>query len=1078
MTQYLWLIRNRSIIWSFLFVVLLFSQSRAQIPPNQSAEVRQFDAAPFGFVIQDEDGLGYGIRWPNYRKIRRVVVDFGENQPLPDPAEIKVQYWHRIWNGLPGNISNKRRGWEEMDDWTNGQWVDAETHLQVNGNSWTYTFSPITQKEIKGVRGKGVEYRKTLWLRLRGLKDLSSPPRLRIFTDAEYRPLRVRIQFGTPAAPSVKIEKDETGQLEIENGQIVALRALEGENVEVQNNWKWKLSDGASGGIEADLLMAVDALDSFADRTIVTVRTAGRPFSFAADEIAGGQRILVDDFGVLVTNSDDLVTLAAYRKTLKKEFTGSRIYDQVQNADEQTLSHAWDDMPLKHPLYFVHGLPGNRNSMKQHPNGQIEFTTVKPWFSTPKSSRDSERRFWNGKKLEIDLGFPDETLRGGRELKEGYLPSLRTWWQEGSVYYEQTAFLEPLDQNLDDIALDDPSVLFVKVRLVNVSEEQNGQAKLCLGAWDRRERKLKVEQGRAFTAEDRHTRFFMATGGAGELTELNNQTRWAMELKPGQSHNLYFYIPSVAINEDEIRPILETNFETEEKRIGDFWRKMGERGTRIHTPEPWINDFYKAHLRHMMINCYKELDTDLLHAHVGTFNYGVFPNESVMMISDLDRRGYHDEAARNLNAFLHYQGTVSMPGNFQSSQGQFYGAAGHECGGYNKSHGYVMWNMAEHWWVTRDREWMGQAADKLVESCDWVTREREATKIITDGKKSLEYGYLPSGSLEDVTDYWYWLSTNSATVWGFLNLSDALADFGHPEGKRLQQDAQAYYTDFMNAVTESRIRCPVVRLHNGVYVPKFPSRLYERGRSYGWLRETLEGSIFLPAYQLLDPMSVETQWIIDDYEDNLYMSEDYGYVISAFEKFWFSRGGFSKQSDLLDGPLPYLWRDDIKHYLRAYFNGFASVFYPEVRMCTEHALPELGYPTGDHFKTSDEAQSTYWLRLMFVSEQNQDLYLGRAIPRYWLEEGNSVSIERAPSYFGEVSLMMESHADKGEIKVIVDPPQRNAPKTIYLRIRHPQAKPIRSVILNGKNYLRFDVDKEWIILPGNISGKQEFMVKY
>ncbi|HPY51666.1 MAG TPA: hypothetical protein PLO68_17490, partial [Sedimentisphaerales bacterium] len=73
-----------------------------------------------------------------------------------------------------------------------------------------------------------------------------------------------------------------------------------------------------------------------------------------------------------------------------------------------------------------------------------------------------------------------------------------------------------------------------------------------------------------------------------------------------------------------------------------------------------------------------------------------------------------------------------------------------------------------------------------------------------------------------------------------------------------------------------------------------------------------------------------------------------------------------------------------RHFLRAYFNGFASAFYPEIRMCNEHSLPELGYPRGDHFKSSDEAQSTYWLRLMFVREAGPNLYLGQAIPRYWL----------------------------------------------------------------------------------------------
>ena len=81
-----------------------------------------------------------------------------------------------------------------------------------------------------------------------------------------------------------------------------------------------------------------------------------------------------------------------------------------------------------------------------------------------------------------------------------------------------------------------------------------------------------------------------------------------------------------------------------------------------------------------------------------------------------------------------------------------------------------------------------------------------------DGTKPLEYGYLPAGALEDVEDYWYWLATNSATVWGFQALADALADFGHSDGARLQREAKAYYDDFMRGVTESRILCPVVRL--------------------------------------------------------------------------------------------------------------------------------------------------------------------------------------------------------------------------------------------------------------------------
>ena len=58
------------------------------------------------------------------------------------------------------------------------------------------------------------------------------------------------------------------------------------------------------------------------------------------------------------------------------------------------------------------------------------------------------------------------------------------------------------------------------------------------------------------------------------------------------------------------------------------------------------------------------------------------------------------------------------------------------------------------------------------------------------------------------------------------------------------------------------------------------------------------------------------------------------------------------------------------------------------------------------------------------------------------------------------------------------PPERNRPRTIYVRLRHPQAKPIRSVTVGGKNYDRFDARKEWIVLPGNVQGPQEIVARY
>ena len=1071
---------------TFLLFASVLSFAAAGSAAPTDSQTAAFDIAPFGFRMSYDDGKAHGVRWAEPRKVRRVVVEFAGTGTLPEPAQVRLEYWHRVWDGKADPLIVERGaggvGWDAMDDWTNGRWVTAKGRVERAGNGYEFTFDPTSTVEIPKFKGEGVTYRKTLAVRIAADSVLSVPSRFRAYTGSVSKTLRVRIQFGRPPETALKTGQGESGRLEVFNGTVTAVRPIDEGSVTVRPDLTWTLSKPDAGGLEADLVMAADPIDGRYDRTIVTVRSSARPFSFAADEVARGDRILVDDLGVLVTNADDKIPLEAYREALRREFGGQTVYDRVAGADEQTLSRSWNDMPLKRPLYFVHGLPGNRNAMHQGPNGEIEVSAVKRWFDVQRSPRDSDRKLWSGDTLRISLGFGPEESRGGRQLQEGYLPVLRTWWQNGPLYYEQKTVLTAPVTDLNDVALDTPTVLLMQVRIVNVSDSQEGTAVLRFGsAADGNERlTLRNDQAMAVTDAGERLRFLVNTEGQTGFKQEGGSVAWTANLKPGESKLLYVTIPSITLlTGAEIESVRTLRFDAQTKRVCAFWRGLTAQGTQIQTPEPWINDFYKAHIRHLLVNCLKELNTDYLHAHVGTFHYGVYPNESVMMTSDLDRRGYHDEARRNYDAFLHYQGTVALPGNFKSAEGEFYGAGGHETGGYNKSHGYVMWGMAEHWWYTHDREWMAKAAPGMIKACEWVIRERQGTRAANpDGSKPLEYGWLPAGSLEDVTDRWNWLATNSATVWGFRALADALAEFGHPEGKRLQQEARAYYDDFMRGVTESRILCPVVRLRDGTYVPKIPSRLYERGRAYGWIRETLEGSVFLPAYGLLAPAAPETRWILKDYEDNLYISDRYGYSIPTFDTFWFSRGGFSMQSNLLDGPLPYLWRDEVKHYLRAYFNGFASAFYPEIRMCNEHCLPELGYPRGDHFKSSDEAQSTYWLRLMFVNDQGSDLYLGQAIPRYWLADGNKIGIQRAATHFGPLSLRYDSQAAQGSIKVTLDPPTRNAPRTIYVRIRHPQSQPLKTVLLNGLPYNKLDQDKEWIILPGTIKGRQEIVGLY
>lgn len=1077
-------IRIRAPLLPFLFALLSLAAASATADSRGIEAGSPLDVVPFGTTRVEAGGAAIEVRWAEPRKLRRVELEFpGGHSTAAD--SLKVEYWWKNWDGRAEPVAPEggagAAGWGKADDWSNGEWREAKVIPTETPSGLSLGFAPTAPPEFPKLTEPGVGWRRTLKLRISAAKSLPEGTVVRAFTDAVGKPLSVRIEFGEPAVSAFVPATSETIRLEAYNGAIGSATAT-GDLMPGAHEGEWTLPARGHGALRSTVMTAFDAASADADRTIVTVRAGARSFSFATDDVARGERILVDDFGIVVEGAETAIGLQRSRE--RRAETGAwSVYDRVSKEPEQTLANAWDAMPLKHPLNFVHGLPGNRNAMEQEAGGEIRIAAGGIWFDRMPSPADASKEWDDPKHFRLYFGLPDESHRSGRQLLDGYLPLLTTDWQDGPLHYRQQTILDTMDGDWSDFGVDTPSVLLMRIRIVNTSERNDADAHLLLSAHGRTVTEKLYHDGDRVLADYKGRpclRYIINTRDQGSLKDGEDGVHWSLPMKPGQACDLDFFIPSITPTSPEQLAILRRhNFDTNSRRICETWRKLTSGGARIETPEPWINGFYRAHARHLLVNCFSDMYDDSLYAHVGTFSYGAYPNESVMMIADLDRRGFHDEARRCLDGFVRHQGSVKFLGDYTSTEGLLYGANGHEMGNYNKSHGYVLWGLAEHWKMTHDRAWLDRVAPAMIAACEWIIRERAATMHPdADGSKPIEYGFLPRGSLEDVTDFWYWQATNSATAWGFLAAADALSDAGRPEAARLRGEAAAYRDDVMRGLTEARIRAPVVPLRDGTYVPHFPSNLHTRGRSEGWVRETLEGPMFLLYYGLIAPDDPAARWILADYEDNLFISDKYGYAIPAFDRFWFSRGGFSMQANLLDCPPSYLDRDQVRHFLRAYFNAFASGFYPGTKMLVEHALPELGYIKGDHFKSSDEAQSNGWLRLMFIRENGDSLYLGQAIPRYWMKPGNHASIENAPTEFGPMSLHFTAGDGGDTITAELEPPRRNPPSRIYLRFRHPESRRIESVTVNGRTWSDYDPARDWVVLPGNLEGTRTIVATF
>jgi len=720
-------------------------------------------------------------------------------------------------------------------------------------------------------------------------------------------------------------------------------------------------------------------------------------------------------------------------------------------------------------------------------------------------SKCADRFLWEGDTITYSFGLPDAEPEK-RHLQDGFLPIIYAKWVEDGVVYEQEAFATLLFKNaLDDlegeemIDGDDPVACMAKITLTSQSPSRR-KVSLKLASVSKEQWRdltgisewLQYKDGFVFTRHrgskhEQRLRYFLDTNGRGNIQGgyspdifPERYLTYELELDPGESHTVYVKIPSITVmDESEFEKLKATDYNVERGKVVEYWLSLLSKGAKIEVPDEWLSDYYRAYLSHVHITDDKEPNSQRYICRVSSFYYGFFPNESAMIINELDRRGLHDEAERRLEVFTHYQGTAVPAGKYSTKDGVFYGAGGYECGQYGQHHGWSLWILAEHYRYSRNKEWLTKVAPNIIKGCDWVIRERKSTmKADEKGRRPIEWGFLPPGGLEDVVDFWHWLVTNAHAWRGLKAAAEVLSEIKHPEASRLSEEAEAYRRDLLAGITEAGLRSPVVKLRDGTWVPHFPSRLRRRGRDLGWLRETLEGSMHsLLLCGLIDPSSKEADWILKDYEDNLYISEQYGYAVPDFDRYWFSRGGFTMQPNLYGLQIPYLLRDDVKHYLRAFFNSFAVAFYPETRMLTEHPLPTMADWTGDHFKTSDEAISCYCLRLALIHEKGEDLVLLPAVHREWLEDGKQISVKDAATYFGTLSFQVESKVSEGSIEMTLNPPKRNPPRSISVRFRHPNGLKIRKVQVDGKGWTDFDSDKELISL-GHMEEQTSITVYY
>ncbi len=1107
---------NRFVLTVGTILLFLFSTSAQN---NYFPNNAKLDIIPYGKLcywseqtgvlggIVDENGLiavpksaenewNVGVWWKEARDINQIEITYVDKVAESLIKGTKVQYWFRFWPDYPlwGGYPSEDR----MDGPWQGEWLTADTEYRIEGNKVIYTFNPLSEKENKlaGNLKDQVNYRRAIKFRLLYNEKPSEIQSIKVFTPTKSKKLSVRIELGCDKPLNKKV----TGELEIFNGKIEGISGWKWNRKDKKTNkksWAFQLN-GQPKGIVADLVVAEPTIGGSNDRTIVTVRSSEGSFSFLTDDLKNGP-VYIPAYSAFITLASD-----------KEPFNGSNIIkgktirEKIVTEPEQTYDRACREISSlsvmecgkKQVIYLPIAADASWQKFGFEWGGSFFMDKKR----TKAKGRELERCNWQGNELHWYIGTGEEPvyLRNDTvshtSFLNDYLPVTETTWNQEGLLYREEAFatllegpLSPYDEQRSEQT---PAVLMIKLEVSNPSgEEKNAHVWLKGKPFNR------ISLRNLFITDEIDNESYIRASiklpgnDSSSVRIAHDAVHIPIVIAANQSKSVYLSVPFPGdLKNDSKEKILALNYDRERQRVISYWRDIVEECTAFNVPEQKFNELARSIITHIRMSVNKDPKSGLYMVPAASFNYTVFANEAAYQTVFLDKLGDHKTAASYLETFLQLQGRSPMPGTFTGDQsGVLNGAKvddeydySHPV--YNLHHGTMLWALGVHYLLSDDFEWLKHAAPNMLKAVDWIIEQRNNTKLKDkNGNPVPYYGLLPAGNLEDNSEWGFWFAVNAYTYLGLKTTAEAFKKANMPEAERIEVEAQKYLQDIRKSVKLSSELCPVVRLRNNTYIPYVPTSVFQRFRHFGIdqskiyyrynknaaTREGLCGPITLIETGVLDPNESLSTYILDDWEDNLTLSGSVrDHVQGTVDpKYWFSRGGMIFQPNL-QNPIPvYLRRNEIPAAIRSIYNNMVSCLFPDVNVLSEEYY-EWGIGSGRLYKVADEACWGNRVVDLLVLEAGNELWLAPGTPRYWLEPGDAIRLYQASTTYGKISYEMKSGSEPNSIEANIDLSFLSAdPGKIVLFVHAPFEKPMKSVIINGAKWKKWDIDKEWIVLP-------------
>jgi hypothetical protein len=205
-------------------------------------------------------------------------------------------------------------------------------------------------------------------------------------------------------------------------------------------------------------------------------------------------------------------------------------------------------------------------------------------------------------------------------------------------------------------------------------------------------------------------------------------------------------------------------------------------------------------------------------------------------------------------------------------------------------------------------------------------------------------------------------------------------------------------------------RSPIVQLRDRTWQPYVPSeaRTYQRMLDQWYPADVDTGALHPVRLKAIPADGELATWLLNDHEGNLYLGGR----------------GIANEPVYNQQAAAYLLSDDPKAAIRTFYRYMASAFSHSVFEPVEHR-----WTHGQYFgpPSTDGAWFEPYRNLLIHERDDGSLVLGMATPRAWLADSRKIEVERAPTYYGAISMTYLSEAKAGRISAEVDMPGRSQP---------------------------------------------------